>query len=184
MPTFMLFNTKHVCLLLTIILLTKCIFKITFKLLNNIFTIFTSDLFQIVLILLTSKSNMIGLNLARRTKYLLTSFFRTSHSKLSLVFSRFSWKLLSKLVFFVIVHVSSLDLPYVSTNADNDSWDIWEFNFCLYSIELFLHNWSDFNCVDLLITELKWAIYLSVLWIVLLDHIFDALMTDDMPTLL
>lgn len=183
MPAFMLFDTKHVCLLLTIFLIAKCIFKITFKLLNNIFTIFTSDLFQIVLILLTSKSNMIRLNLARRAKYLLASILWTSNSKLSLVFSSFSWKLLAEFIFFVVVHVPCLDLPYISTDADDDSWDIWEFDLCLHPIKLFLHNWPDFKYVDLFITKLERTVYLSMLRIVLSSHLFDTMMTDDMAAL-
>lgn len=183
MPTFMLLDTKHVSLLLAIILIAKSIFNITFKLLNNIFAIFTSNLFQIVLILLTSKSNMIGLNLARRTKDLLTSFFWTPDSKLSLVFSSISWELLPELIFFIVVYISCLNLPNIPTDADNDSWDIWKFNLCLDPIEFFPHNRPNFNCADLLVTELKRTVDLSMLWIVLSSDFSDAVMTDDMSTL-
>ena len=121
---------------------------------------------------------MIWLNFAFRTENFITSFFRASHSKFSFVFCCFFRNLLPVLILFVIVDISSFNLPNISTSAKHYSWNICELSFILYSIEFRSHNFSELKVSDLGFTEFIRTVDLFMFWQVFSRNYFAAFVAN------
>lgn len=119
---------------------------------------------------------MIWLNFAFRTENFFTP--RASHSKLSLMFCCFFRKLLSIIIFFIIVDIPCLNLPNVPTSAKYDSWNICELGFVLYSIEFRSHYFSELEVPDLSLARFIRAVDLFVLWQVFSCYQFAAFIAN------
>lgn len=172
MTTSVSLCAKHVRLLLTIFFLTEGIFEIAFEFFDYVFAVFASNLFQIIGVCLTSKSNMIWLNFTFWAENLFAAFFWASDSEFSLMFCSFFWNLLSVLVFFQIIYISWIDLPNISTRTKYYSWNISELGFILYLFKLRPHNFSKLKILYLASTMFKRTIYLFMLRVVFSSNDF------------
>jgi len=152
MSTSMLFYAKHISLLLALLFFTISFFWISFVFFNNILTIMTSNLFQILFELLASKSNMVRRDFTGRTEYSITSFFWASHSKFCFMLCRLFWNLFPLLVLLVILRIPFIDWPHLSTSTKDYSRNICKFTFIYYLVIFFSHDWSYLNCFKILST--------------------------------